>query len=395
MSFANPIWLWALTTLSVPVLIHLLNLKQGKVIPIGSLRHLRPSNTQRVKRLRLNELVLLLLRSLLIILLVMWLADLQIPASASHRWLLVEENVPRHQNVLSLIDSLKRVGYEEKFFHIGDTITSSLKFSSYWHVMRHLRSKKNEAVVLSASRASGFKGSREPLPENIRWITLPVEDATFVVSAVQSEPGSIVRTGKMQNGNTFFTTERKSLEELAGLPPDTIQIALVTDSVFAKQRRLLLTALSVIQKHTPHLIILDEQPTNSFEKADWLFWLSHKPLPFFASNIMHMCADAKNVLLQHKGPTTWCLSPEVNAQLTAEQHFTLKLMKMLFPAKEEQRIADQLDTRQMSERALWANMTNEQEESFTPDTDSAHRWIALLLVTLMVMERWLSFYRGQ
>jgi hypothetical protein len=74
--FAQPIFLWALTALAVPIGIHLLSRKEGKVVKMGSLRHLRETSTKQFKGIKLNELLLLALRCLLIILFVSLLAGL-------------------------------------------------------------------------------------------------------------------------------------------------------------------------------------------------------------------------------------------------------------------------------------------------------------------------------
>src|SRR5690349_13991138 len=99
MYFSNPIWLWALTGISIPIAIHLLSRKEGKVIRIGSLRHLQETSTQQFKGIRLNELALLALRCLLIILFVMILSGLSLHWTNSNKvsWVLVEkglENTP-------------------------------------------------------------------------------------------------------------------------------------------------------------------------------------------------------------------------------------------------------------------------------------------------------------
>src|SRR6478735_8889858 len=93
MAFANPIWLWGFSALSIPLAIHLLSRKEGKVIAMGSLRHLKDANTQQFKSLRLNEIVLLLLRSLIIILLVLFLSGLQIHKTSKQKWVLVENEL--------------------------------------------------------------------------------------------------------------------------------------------------------------------------------------------------------------------------------------------------------------------------------------------------------------
>jgi len=71
MQFKQPILLWALAGLIVPLAIHLLSRKEGQVIRLGSLRHLRETSTQQFRGIKLNEILLLALRSLLVILFVL------------------------------------------------------------------------------------------------------------------------------------------------------------------------------------------------------------------------------------------------------------------------------------------------------------------------------------
>ncbi|MEJ0032271.1 MAG: BatA domain-containing protein [Bacteroidota bacterium] len=77
MTFVNPSYLWALASLAIPIAIHLLSRKEGKVIRVGSLRHVEESNTSQFKSIRLNEILLLLLRCLMISLVVLFMSGAQ------------------------------------------------------------------------------------------------------------------------------------------------------------------------------------------------------------------------------------------------------------------------------------------------------------------------------
>lgn len=70
MNFTQPLFLWTLAGAFIPIAIHLLSRKEGKVVKVGSLRHMEESNTSRFKSIRLNETLLLLARCLMIT----WLA---------------------------------------------------------------------------------------------------------------------------------------------------------------------------------------------------------------------------------------------------------------------------------------------------------------------------------
>ena len=74
MSWLNPIALWGLTALAVPVLIHLWSKNKTKEIAFGSIRFLRESSTLRSKKIQLSEIPLLLIRLLVLIFLVFLMA---------------------------------------------------------------------------------------------------------------------------------------------------------------------------------------------------------------------------------------------------------------------------------------------------------------------------------
>jgi len=95
MTIANPILLWALAGLSIPVAIHLLSRKEGKVLKLGSLRHVQETSTQQFRGIRLNELPLLILRCTLIVAFSFLLAGIFLPASKNIKWVLVERGLEK------------------------------------------------------------------------------------------------------------------------------------------------------------------------------------------------------------------------------------------------------------------------------------------------------------
>ncbi|SMG14496.1 N-terminal double-transmembrane domain-containing protein [Marivirga sericea] len=74
MNWLNPIALWGLTALALPIIIHLWSKNKTKEIAFGSIRFLKESSTLQSKRIQFSELPLLLLRMLILFLLVMLLA---------------------------------------------------------------------------------------------------------------------------------------------------------------------------------------------------------------------------------------------------------------------------------------------------------------------------------
>lgn len=67
MNFLNPLALFGLIAASIPVIIHLLNLRKLKTVEFSTLRFLKELQKTKIRRLKLKQLLLLLLRTLIII----------------------------------------------------------------------------------------------------------------------------------------------------------------------------------------------------------------------------------------------------------------------------------------------------------------------------------------
>ncbi len=74
MTFLNPVILWGLAAVSIPILIHLFNLKKTKKVEFSTLMFLREIQQTKYKKIKLKQLLILLCRIAFIILLVMMFA---------------------------------------------------------------------------------------------------------------------------------------------------------------------------------------------------------------------------------------------------------------------------------------------------------------------------------
>jgi len=66
MNFINPLFLFGLIAASIPVLLHLLNLRKLKNIEFSSLKFLKELQKTKIKRLKIKQIILLILRTLII-----------------------------------------------------------------------------------------------------------------------------------------------------------------------------------------------------------------------------------------------------------------------------------------------------------------------------------------
>jgi len=75
MNFLYPFFLWTLAGISIPILIHFFGQKKKKKIPFSYIEFLRLSKVRSIKLQRLKEALILILRTLLIVLLLLALAE--------------------------------------------------------------------------------------------------------------------------------------------------------------------------------------------------------------------------------------------------------------------------------------------------------------------------------
>ncbi|MFC2130267.1 BatA domain-containing protein [Bacteroidota bacterium] len=74
MNFLNPIALFGLFAATIPLVLHLLNLRKLKIIEFSSLRFLKELQKTKIRRLKLKQIILLILRTLVIIFAILALA---------------------------------------------------------------------------------------------------------------------------------------------------------------------------------------------------------------------------------------------------------------------------------------------------------------------------------
>ena len=210
--FAQPIFLWALTALAVPIGIHLLSRKEGKVVKMGSLRHLRETSTQQFKGIKLNELLLLALRCLLIILFVGLLAGFQWSSTDAKKWVLVEPGLENHPRVKQVIDSLEANGFEGRWLQGGFPLLEQQQVGevNYWRAIDDLNNENvSRAIVFSRSTIKDFEGMRPEMNSVITWVSIPDGPSEFVLQALKkNENQFLIRKGIATSEKISFTTEQ-------------------------------------------------------------------------------------------------------------------------------------------------------------------------------------------
>lgn len=427
MNFLNPIWLWGLLGLTIPIGIHLLSRKEGKTIYIGSLRHLIDSNTTRFSSLRLNEIFLLLLRMMIIALIVFLLADLILPINnqPDKKWLLVEKGVERDQRFKIVVDSLEVAGFEARFLSnnfpfISDS-TSVQPITNYNALLsdpdlHQLR----EVVILAYTYSKQFKGERLVLPENCTWIAVEPVNEDFLLSVMKLHGDSLkVTVGETSGESTAFYTKivrntqrigdtyRSNTDTTKILKTAALTVNVYASSAFEKDSRVLVASLEAISAETliPFHITKFPSTQSTVSSGDLNFWLSDEPVPsgftsgiVFQQCVQHdlpMLVDSSRAMLYCTidPGSDWVLTKRLTQENVLQENFTLALAKII-----SQKIYPNgkpfQDHRSLPTALAWSKSKNKISGNDV-SSDSMEMYLALALLLLLVAERGVAFKRNQ
>ena len=328
-------WFVALAGLLVPVLIHLWNKKQPRVIKVGSIKWLTAAASKKANRLIFQDWPLLLWRCLLLAALVMFLVEPVWRQKTQSKppklvWVAPELiRAPYIGFIQNTLDSLVKQQYTlRQFTNTFSPITPedwiNLKrnplpagnaprnYPDYWDLAEQVTQKFPAAtahVVFTPDQLSNFAGQRPTLPAKLRWIIIPtVQKKVWVQEAFRSGPDSLTLVlGHSSNTGTSFTRHRFNVtasnqnlsiadgpsiiytrtetQEYLNIPPSGEKTTVKTDSLriaifFDQSRRsdagYVRAALAALQTYTGRPVsVLSTTRANTIKTdTNRLFWLS-------------------------------------------------------------------------------------------------------------------------
>jgi Aerotolerance regulator N-terminal len=330
MILLNSIWLFALAALSIPVAIHLWNIRPGKTLKVGSIALIHTSAQKSSRSFKLHDLLLLSLRCLLLVLVAFVLGvpvwQKYIDSSSVKGWVLISrENLKEsYQKFKPQIDSLTKAGYEFHYFNKGFSkaelneviadakntkLITDTNNASYWSLVQQLDRQIPASIpvyLFTPNGAIHFSGVKPQVSLNLHWQTfIPADSAkTWIAKAwlgnnndVQVVQGNSTPRGtyytnytirSVEQHNTPFLVNASSGRLSAGLKnsdqkvivdTSTWRFAIYTEKATA-DAGYLKAALESIVQFTKHKSVI-KQYTDAGQipaHQNWIFWLSQKPI---------------------------------------------------------------------------------------------------------------------
>lgn len=340
--FLQPIALLAIAGIIIPVIIHLWNVKQGKILKVGSISLLQQSDRQQARSLKLKDLLLLLLRCLLIVLLAMLLAKpnykKQLTVASEKGWILAPANEVKtaYKTYKPLFDSLTNAGFQFHYFKEGfpqEKLASALAVldntpdssTNYWQLLKVLNLEvpaELPVYLFTGNCLNNFVGNRPSISMNLTWKTFAATDSfsTFVTDAYRAASGNIrvalarsnpaatvlsFQDFSLQNPAANFALKRNNgvsvsyRDSLGNSSTTAVDTATLNIVIFAdnylNDANYLKAAINAIREFGQYRIKLTvvKNVSEIPAKHDWLFWLSEQPVP-----AAHL---SENVFVYEKG----------------------------------------------------------------------------------------------
>jgi hypothetical protein len=292
----QPVWLGAMAAIAAPVMLHFWNDRRGKALRIGSISLLKGASQRMAWSRRLSQWWLLLLRCLLLIMLAILLAGpyWRRTGGAGHvkGWVLEDAAfgatrgegtageggaVAPAAGLRVMIDSLVKAGWERHILRDS---------ANYWN---GLRAADREApagapfCVVTTGLLRRFSGERPSTERAIHWYTYTPADSVrhWIRAAWLSGPDSVrVLRGLSRSTGTNYSGETvvRGSQQPVAVDTSVLRVAVCADPAFLQDGRYVAAALRALQQYTRRRMEVAETG-RAPAAADWLFWLSLRPLP--------------------------------------------------------------------------------------------------------------------
>jgi hypothetical protein len=256
----------ALAGIVVPVILHLLNDRKGRVVRIGSVGLLAGPKRRTAWRPRISQWWLLVLRSLLVAALALLLAGPYVlRAPVGKGWVLVGN---AGKTYLPVIDSLVSAGYE--YHELTDT-------TNYWDGFRAADAQAPAGLsfyVFTTGLARRFSGPRPVTARVVNWFVFAPSDSVVRWDAaawLDSGNVGVLRGESRGTGTTWLREKEPELAAVANLDSVPLRYRIIADGASRGDGKYVRAALKTLSGMTGRPI----------EEGDggWLFWLSDRPLP--------------------------------------------------------------------------------------------------------------------
>lgn len=437
MTWANPGYLWCLLGLLLPLAIHLWSRKTGKVLKVGSVKFFSAGETTKARRIHLQELGLLLLRSLMIIALVLMLAGPRIDnPSPRETYVFVERDLLTDDSFTGVMDSLMNAGdivvrvLEEGFpdpENDKENVSINSSEHNLWHLIRNIDYwGLDSAVVFSRSRVSTFRGQRPQTTTKLTWYTVPYQaNTSYLIDAYEGKSGSTVGL-ILDTSSEKLEAKFQTLEGNAGIDVEfaddtanrrarlhgqefwapvrhvpALKAMFWVDQGFEKQAQYLQAAFMALGEYFDQGIYFNVEVSSNYKPladGEVIVWLSTDSLPEVdpGAVLLTLKSDTfATALIKVVKPGRYELTSPITYENVVDDDLASQLAPLFYGPTYTtlDTLIDHLDKRVMPVVQLLPR--NKSSESKAARQEAASLWLWVPFLVILFAERLISNYRKQ
>ncbi|QSE96625.1 BatA domain-containing protein [Fulvivirga lutea] len=392
MEFANASYLYGLFGLLIPIAIHLWSKKEGKVIHVGSLKYIPEFETKQSKSIKLNELLLLMVRCLVLSLFCFLMAELLTTKKVqnTNAIVLVEPTLFNDSRVQKALDTLK---IEKRYLNSGLELIDDQKANQeavdIWDAFDAINKLPADTIFILASVTENqLKGRRPATSKVIKWLPIePLENQEYTHRSFTNGLDLIATSNTISTEYKWVEGVQEAMSQAENW--DTLKFDIVYDQEFEKELFYFQSALATISEVAKRPILINSFSTKNFENkgSDWLIWLSEDELNFEhnASSLIYRENVTKPILTGQSG--RYFLNNRITQDNFISEDFIGHLFAIIIPEK-----ADLKESRQVPLEMVKLNQS-------TIDTDKTNKaradWFWLVFLGFFLFERVYSMKRKQ
>lgn len=428
MVFANPIYLWGLLGLLVPLAIHLWSKKEAQTIKIGSIQLLDESNSRQSSNIQLNEWLLLLLRMAIVALVVLLMAGPQwrIKGNKNVVTYLVEPSLAQEKGLSTILDSLAEdspVLLLDEGFPTWETDLESevdQATPNYWQLVQKMDSLTSDSIVVfTKAHVQGVRSKRPTTQKKVHWVVMQSDEISDKPLMAIEKASGIQLYAKSGNGAQTFLTSEALLENYTktvegdsllinvdggsvSVPlmiQDTISVNLFAEEGFEADQKYTEAALRALAKYTDREIIIEqkEELDTSVVSADLNVWLKNDTPNKWEGKWLIFDENplAKNLIESGNQQSQFGLTSRLTSENTVEQRYAEQLLQVLDLDAELKQLLDKADDRQMDVAEFQPNYQEPKTRKELATLKDITLWVFLILAVLMMAERVISYVKKQ
>lgn len=428
MFFLNPTYLWALLGLLIPIAIHLWSKKEGKTIKIGSIQLLSEADSKQNSSIKLNELILLLIRMLLIALVVLIIAQPQIKKDFENTKLtyLVEPSLLNNKSITNILDTITSNASIRLFqngfpkLNLNDIPNEGVTTPNYWQLTQEIDDLHSDSIIVFTNGLlKGLKGKRPMVNTNVEWIIVDngettkniikatKKDESVELLSIMSNSESLSFKKEMQpldSGNAEFNTAKDSIKiNDLWLPVETIKplnVLIYNDENFDKETLYIDASFKAISKYinVPIETAVKKDITSiDISNYNYVVWLSEQQPMEFSGVLLVYKPDtfASSLIVKSDNRNLFYLTKTLDSESIVNEHLPEQLIITLNLHSDLKETILENDKRIVAKEELQPIFKNlETKKSYASVLDIS-KWLWLLLAGLLVLERIVANYRKQ